>query len=257
MKINQVAAQLFTLREHLKTPADIAASLKKVRAIGYEAVQISGMGPIAEEELVTILRDEGLTCCATHERGEKILNEPAAVAERLAKLNCQYTAYPFPGGYDLNDFAQVTALAKKLDAAGAVLRAAGKVLTYHNHNHEFIRHRGKPVLRHLYDLTSPENLQAELDTYWIQAGGGDPADWCRHLQGRLPLLHLKDYAINAQAQPVFAEIGNGNLNWPEIIPAAESAGCRWFIVEQDVCPGDPFESLAISFRHLRDHLTRN
>ncbi|RKX34780.1 MAG: sugar phosphate isomerase/epimerase, partial [Verrucomicrobia bacterium] len=44
MKINQVAAQLYTLRDHIKTPADIAASMKKVREIGYTAVQVSGMG---------------------------------------------------------------------------------------------------------------------------------------------------------------------------------------------------------------------
>ena len=73
MKINQVAAQLYTLRDHLKTPEDIARSLKKVRAIGYQAVQVSGMGPIGEAELLKILANEGLTCCATHEPGQVIL----------------------------------------------------------------------------------------------------------------------------------------------------------------------------------------
>ena len=35
-----------------------------------------------------------------------------------------------------------------------------------------------------------------------------------------------------------------------IIQAAESSGCKWFIVEQDVCPGDPVESLAISYAYV-------
>ncbi len=47
------------------------------------------------------------------------------------------------------------------------------------------------------------------------------------------------------------EIGNGVLDWPAILSAADDAGCEWFIVEQDVCPGDPFDSIAQSYRYLR------
>ena len=88
MKLKQVAAQLYTIRDHLKTPSDIAKSLKRVSDIGYQAVQISGMGPIDESELVKILDGEGLVCCATHENGNMILNEPEKVIERLRKLDC-------------------------------------------------------------------------------------------------------------------------------------------------------------------------
>ena len=54
MKIHQVAAQLYTVRDFAKTPPEIATTLKKIRAIGYESVQISGLGPIAEDELVEV-----------------------------------------------------------------------------------------------------------------------------------------------------------------------------------------------------------
>ena len=91
MKLNQVAAQLYTCRDLLKTPAEIAKTLRRVREAGYTAVQISGMGPIAEEELNAILDGEGLTCCATHENGAVILNETQKVIERLQKLRCSYT----------------------------------------------------------------------------------------------------------------------------------------------------------------------
>jgi sugar phosphate isomerase/epimerase len=50
------------------------------------------------------------------------------------------------------------------------------------------------------------------------------------------------------------EIGNGNLNWPAIIQAAEKSGCEWFIVEQDICPGDPFESIKISYDYIKANL---
>jgi sugar phosphate isomerase/epimerase len=55
-------------------------------------------------------------------------------------------------------------------------------------------------------------------------------------------------------QQVFAEIGEGNLNFKAIIAACREIGVEWYVVEQDVCRRDPFESLAISFRNLQQYL---
>ena len=254
MKLSQVAIQLYTLRDFCKTAEDFAKTLKKVRAIGYTSIQVSGVGPIPENEIVAIAAGEGLTICATHESSQTILDEPQRVVERLDKLGCRYTAYPYPGGVDFNKPDDVAALAKKLDAAGAVLTAAGKVLCYHNHHMEFIRLGGGTVLDQIYKMTQPANLQAEIDTYWVQFGGADPVDWCKKLSGRLPLLHLKDYAVGPENKVVFAEIGSGNLNFPAIIAAAEASGCKWFIVEQDSCQRDPFDSIRISYEHIKSNL---
>jgi len=48
-----------------------------------------------------------------------------------------------------------------------------------------------------------------------------------------------------------AEVGEGNLNWPRIVAACKKAGVEWYIVEQDTCERDPFESLAISLRNIK------
>ena len=254
MNTDQVALQLYTLRDHLKTPGDIAATLKKVRGIGYKAVQASGLGPIPEAELTGILAGEGLQLCATHEPSNTILRDPEAVVERLLKLNCKYTAYPYPAEIDLADKSQIQRLAEQLERAGEVLSKAGQVLTYHNHAIELMRLSEGTVLDYLYEQTDERFLQAEIDTYWIQYGGGDPVHWCQKLPGRLPLLHLKDYQMTAKNEPTYCEVGYGNLNWKKIISAAESSGCQWFIVEQDTCPGDPFESVSKSYQYITTHL---
>ena len=254
MKKGQVAAQLYTIRQALENSRDIAKSLGKVRRIGYEAVQVSGLGPIEEDELVRMLAGEGLTCCATHESGEMILTQPEVLIDRLNKLNCKYVAYPHPGKTNLSTLPNVLEFAWQLDAAGAVLRQAGKVLTYHNHHVEFKRVEGELVLDVIYENTQPENLQAELDTYWVQYGGGCPAGWCQKLKSRLPVLHLKDYVVTAQGVPTYAEVGKGNLDWKSIISAAEQSGCEWYAVEQDECEGDPFDSLKQSFDYLSEQL---
>jgi sugar phosphate isomerase/epimerase len=254
MKTHQIAAQLYTVRDFAKTPADIARTLQKIRAIGYQAVQISGLGPIAEKELVALLKGEGLTCCATHEDGNLILNEPQRVVDRLRALGCTITAYAWPAGIKFDTLPDVKSFARRLDAAGKVLHDAGQVLCYHNHHIEFRRLAGKPILEILFEETDPRYLQGEPDTYWVQHGGGDPVGWCERLNGRLPILHMKDYTVTTANQATFAEIGNGNLNWKRIIAAAEAAGCHWFCIEQDTCPGDPFDSLKQSFEYTTEHL---
>ena len=62
---------------------------------------------------------------------------------------------------------------------------------------------------------------------------------------------MKDFSVTAQGERQFAEVGHGNLNIPKILTAAEAAGCKWFIVEQDTCPSDPFECIARSLNYLQ------
>lgn len=256
MKISQVAIQLYTLRDHCKTAADFAVTMKKVREIGYTAVQVSGVGPIPEAEIVAMCKAEGLTICATHEGALKILDETDAVIERLKKLGTKLTAYPHPAGVDFTSREQIDTLVKKLDAAGAKFRAAGLTLGYHNHGIEFVKVPGTQTtfLDYVFANTDPKNLVGEIDTYWVQFGGGDPVEWAAKLRGRLPFIHLKDYTFIAEGKPFYTEIGNGTLPFKKIITEAEKSGCEWFIVEQDSTPGDPFVSIKQSFDYIKANL---
>lgn len=256
MKIEQVALITYTIREHIKTPSDFRKSMRKLADIGYRAVQISGMqhDVMPAAEIAEVCREHGLTICATHEPGATILNDPESVVERLRTLGCQYTAYPCPPAAEVADPEKLQSLITKLDHAGAVLRKAGQVLTYHNHALEFVKTGGRTALEQIYEGTNAQNLQGEIDTYWVQLGGGNPEAWCRRLKGRLPLLHLKDVGIREANIPTMFEIGHGNLDFKPIVAAAEESGCEWFIVEQDTCPGDPFDSLKLSFDYIAGNL---
>lgn len=135
------------------------------------------------------------------------------------------------------------------------LAESGIVLAYHNHSYELEKFSGRTALEILYEESDPAVFMGEIDTYWIQHGGGDPAAWIRRLKGRLPVVHLKDMVIRRESgwscEQLMAEVGEGNLNWPAILKACEEAGVAWYIVEQDTCQRDPFESLGISLRNLR------
>ena len=49
---------------------------------------------------------------------------------------------------------------------------------------------------------------------------------------------------------MFAEVGAGNMNFPAILAACARAGVEWYAVEQDICAGDPFDSLALSYNGI-------
>ena len=220
MQDYQIAAQLFSCRDTLKTLEDIKATLTRLAANGFKAVQVSGMGPIAEADLVAMCADLDLTICATHEPSDQILTDIDAVIARLTALKCPYTAYPYPRDVDLSDQAQVHDLAAKLETAAQAMKAAGLGLAYHNHAHEFIRHGGKTVLDILFD--DAPTLIGEIDTHWVQAGGANPTTRRTKLAGRMPIVHLKDFTINESIERAFAVIGEGNLEWHSIIPALEA-----------------------------------
>jgi sugar phosphate isomerase/epimerase len=256
MKKSQVALIGYTIRDYCKTVEDFADAMKRVKAIGYDAFQVSGVGPIDPADIARICGDNGLTICATHEPGASICDTPQAVVERLDALGCKYTAYPHPH-VPIESADDVRKLAAQLDRAGAVLREAGKVLTYHNHAIEFKRFEGKTALEIIYAETDPQNLQAEIDTHWVQTGGGEPTAWVRSLAGRLPLLHMKDYVIGEDGlTKKITEVGHGSLDFASICQAADDGGCEWFIVEQDSdwLNDDPFASAEFSYNTIRDTL---
>ena len=79
-----VGAQLFTIREFTRTPEDIAASMKKIKQIGYNAVQVSGFGPITHQQVKDIMDAEGLIICATHVSYDRLKNDIEDVIEQTS-----------------------------------------------------------------------------------------------------------------------------------------------------------------------------
>jgi sugar phosphate isomerase/epimerase len=246
----QLAAQLYTIREFTQTAEAFAESMAKVRAIGYTAVQVSAIGPIPHEQVKAIVDEAGLTICITHIGHDRLWNELDDVIAQHQLWDCKHVAIgSMPGPYR-TDQSGFLRFAEEASAVGKRLHDAGLTFSYHNHSFEFVRFGKRTGLDLLYEESDPRYLQAELDTYWIQHGGGDPAAWVRKMKGRMPVVHLKDMVI-VEGEPTMAEIGEGNLNWPAILAACAEAGVEWYAIEQDICRRDPFESLKISYDNLR------
>ncbi|MEI6339007.1 MAG: sugar phosphate isomerase/epimerase [Verrucomicrobiota bacterium] len=248
-----LAAQLYTVRSLCQTPQETAATLKQIKSIGFAAVEVAGICPIEAADLLKMTGDEGLEICSVHGDADSILADPQKGIQRLKELGIDYMVYSYPAGFDLTRAEDVRTMVGNLALSGAAFRAAGKTLCYHHHSLEFTRFGKVTVLEHILESIGPADLSLELDTYWIQHGGGTVVEWCDRLKNRLPILHMKDYGCIA-GTPTMMEVGNGNLDWTKIIAAAGDSGCKWFVVEQDTCPGNPLDSLKISWEYLRSQM---
>ena len=136
------------------------------------------------------------------------------------------------------------------------IAAGGLQFMYHNHSDEFKRlPNGNHVLEQMCRDFAPEELGITADTFWMQVGGVNPAEWLERLTGRVPCIHLKDYMMRSWLERdvfhYFAPIGEGNINFDAVFQAAEKAGTQYMLVEQDDSYGeDPFACLRRSYEFL-------
>lgn len=249
----KIGAQLFTIKEFTQTLPDIERSLRKIREIGFTEIQISKFGPVDEKEVAKIVEDNGLTVAATHYTWDEFQNDTDRLIDIHHLWKCRHPALgSLPKDQDYYTLEGIDRFVRELEPVAEKLIAAGLDFSYHNHSHEFVRFNGKSWFQHFYEAAPPEMLKAEIDVYWVTAGGGDPAAWIRKLGPRQPVIHVKDMAVLPDKTQRFAEVGEGNLNWPAILDACREVGVESCLIEQDNCYGaDPFECLATSYRNLK------
>lgn len=253
-----IGAQLYSIRAFTQTESDFAASMEKVAKIGYRGIQLSGAGDFDAKTIRKICDDNGLQIVATHTNPQKVLTQTEKVIEEHQTMGAEYVGVgSMPGEYrgespdPSRGLEGVRRFIADFQRTARVIKEAGLRFTYHNHAFEFEKYEGKLILEHLTDGFAVEELACVLDVYWVQAGGGDPALWLGKLHGRLDIIHFKDMTIVGGEQR-FAEVLEGNLNWPAIFDACAKAKVKWAFVEQDDCYGrDPFDCLRTSYDNLR------
>lgn len=242
----KTGAQLFTVRDFCKTTEDFSESLKKIADIGYKTVQISGTCDYNAEWLRDELKKNDLKCVLTHISADKLINNTKKVADEHDIFDCNRIGLGYlnfePGQTTLDEFFDTyTPVVENL-------HKYGKYFMYHNHATEFIKKDGKPILQHMAEHFSPDKFGFTLDTYWIQFGGGDPAQWIENFSGRVPVIHLKDFSYGFS----ISALGEGNINFDRIFANAEKAGTEYMLVEQDDCHGEnPFDCLKRSYEFLK------
>jgi len=253
-------AQAWTVREFLGDTAQVRETFRKIADIGYDSVQAWPPSFMSAQELQDILQENGLVNCSGGGDFEEMIKDATAINKAVEKariFNSRYIGIgTLPEEYRFTRDGYKK-YAHALNGIASELKKEGCALLYHHHALEFISFGGGVNgMEIMAEETDPEGVNWTLDTHWLASAGVDLVYWITKLKDRLPIIHFKDYGIGSGTQLIegvtkaFSEVGEGNINWLPVVDACRNAGVEYVIVEQDICPGDPFESLKISFENM-------
>ena len=237
-----IGLQLYTVRALTGDEEGARKTVRALKQMGYECVQLAG-GIEDVERTANACLSEGMPVIG-------ILTDMDICEQYTQRL---FDIAKACGAKDLGISAftttdeQTVQLLDRANAFNALAQANGFTFSYHNHSLEFIRcASGKRVIDYVC-----ENFEGYLmpDTYWLQHGGADVRDFIFSHGERVKILHLKDMK-RVKEGVTFAEIGNGNINFAGVIECAKEKGIGVFIVEQDESE-DALVSAKISIDNLR------
>jgi sugar phosphate isomerase/epimerase len=250
MKTLPVAVQVYSVRED--AAADFPGTMKKLKAMGYDGVELAGLYGLSPKQIRTALDDAGIKAISAHVPFEEMQDDIGKVIENYTLIGCRFIAVPWLGESLRPGTAGFGAVVDDIARFGAACRAKGITLLYHNHDFEFARMPdGRFGLDTIFSDVPADLLQTELDTGWIRFSGQDPAEYIRKYAGRAPIVHLKDYAM-IDGKLVYQPVGSGVLDVSAILEASVQAGSRWIVVEQDESADrPPMEAVEMSRRYLR------
>ena len=235
--------QLYSVRDHLTQ--DVLSTLKDLKDVGYDYVELFGVGPEQAADWKAMLDQAEVKAVAAHMDYDTVVGSSSEVVEMARTIGFEDVIVPWVKVETAKEWVHA---ALQMDEAGAMIREEGLRLGYHNHDHEF-----QPIGRTtpfdiIFEYARPENLFLELDVRWASEHGGDAAAIIREFGERCRFLHIKDRPKPGEGK--FTEVGNGTIDWGPILEAARHAGVQWYIVEQDESDTDSLESAAISARFM-------
>ena len=252
-----IGVQLYTLRSVIDAkPLEILQALQK---LGYSEVEVirANMDKIWDALKQTSLKPVSLhvdTQYFTKEQDKLQATFEDAKQKGFQWMVCPYIAPADRGGADM-----IKRLADTLNKAGERTHKLGMNLAYHNHAFEFAPagEGGGTLLDILMKETDPKLVALELDIMWSTVAGVDPVSVLQKYKGRIALMHVKDVEkgtaqrYNEQVpKSAFKEAGRGMVDLAAVLRAASAEGVKHYFVEQDQVPGDPLESLKISYEYL-------
>lgn len=259
-----IGLQLYTIRDAMA--ADVAGSLKKVSDIGYKYIELAGyadgkfynMEPVEFKKLVN---DLGMEIVSSHTQVEAqgiTLDNAKKMAEDHAKLGVKYCIQPWVVEEARTTLASFRKMAADWNQVGGIMKDNGIMFGYHNHNFEFKTVEGKIPYFDIFMTDLDKDLVTmELDLFWTIKAGQNPVELIKRYPGRFQLFHMKDmYTKEApffttEGVKDFAPVGEGVINFSEILAVKDIAGLKYMIVEQDLSrDGDPFGDIKKSITNL-------
>jgi sugar phosphate isomerase/epimerase len=233
--------QTYTFRRSIST--NTAAVLDTIKMMGFLEIE-GGGGRMSPEEFKKLCDDRGLSIPSTGASYEQLIRSRESldsVISRAKILGAKYVSCAWiPHSDGVLSFDNAKKAAEDFNKAGKILKDNGLIFCYHAHGYEFQPYEKGTLLDYIMNNTNPEYVSFEMDVFWIQFGGGDPAALLKKYGNRWKLMHLKDMKkgitkdlTGGTSVENDVTLGTGELNIPGILKQAKKAGIKHYFIEDE------------------------
>ncbi|MBQ9511401.1 MAG: sugar phosphate isomerase/epimerase [Clostridia bacterium] len=245
-----LCAQLYSVRDAAQTPEGIEKTFEKIHKIGYEGVQVSGLGKIEAQHLRDISIKTNLPIVCTHSPIDRILGDTDALIEEHKVYNCPVIGLGYLPRQYQGSKANLDTFLKLIEEPVKKIKSAGLDFAYHNHHFEFSPLPDSDKIMFDMMLENCPDWTFIVDTYWVEYAGYSAVEYMKKVGSeRLNNVHYKDMAKDRS----ICACGLGTMNFQAITDACIELNVKNALVEQDnaVEYPDMFEQMTISFNNLR------
>src|SRR5579859_284686 len=260
---DRLGLQLYSLHDELEK--DLPGTLAQISAIGIRNVEIYGLLGRTPEQFRAELDRQGLRAVGYHVQLGQLQNDVPGIIQQAKILGLNYVgvAWIKPASAGANEGItahDVDVAADAFNKACPALKQAGLHVFYHLHGFEFRKDEtGRTLLDRFLAETDPACVELQVDVFWVAQAGQDPVALLRRYPERVKLLHLKDIRKGATLGEMaghapkqdFVPLGEGGIDWPHLLSAAQQGGVEWYILEDE--SADVIAQLKRSLRYLADH----
>ena len=247
MKKWPIALQVYSVRD--AATEDFEGTMRAVKEMGYDGVELAGLyGLESAVACKKVLDKVGLELVSAHVGFDAL--EDDAQLDDYAATGVKFIAIPWMVAPKNEE--ELNAAIARIRNCGERCKARGIQMLYHNHDFEFEKINDKYILDTYYAEIPADLLQTELDTCWVNVGGENPSDYIRKYNGRIEIIHLKDF-VGSKSENMYGligadgkekaedtskkfelrPVGSGVQNFPAILDACKEVGAKWVVVEQD------------------------
>ena len=240
MSNHPLSVQLYTVRDAIAD--DLDGTLARIAAIGFRTVELYGFVERAAE-YKDLLAEHGLSASSAH--APFLREDPAPIFAGALEVGVTSLIDPSsdPALWTTRD--GIAGLAATLNERAKQAGDHGIRVGYHNHWWEPAPVDGTPAIEIFAELLDPAVI-LEVDTYWVEVGGGSAVETLGRLGDRVQFIHVKD-GDGTRDNKAQVAVGDGRMPVLDILAAAPQAVP---VVELDDFAGDVFDAVAASFAYL-------
>jgi sugar phosphate isomerase/epimerase len=251
-----IGVQMYSFRNVIPE-IGIEAVLDMIRDMGITEIEGGPPRGMSPEEFRRMAEARGLRIPSTGAGFEQLADDVEAVAARAKALGARYVMTSWiphqAGSFGLEHARQAVEV---FNAAGKALKEHGLTFTYHFHGYEMRPHGDGTLLDYIARNTDPEYVSFQMDIFWVHFGGGDVPAILRRYGDRFRTMHLKDMRPGITRDLTGLTdgdhnvvLGTGELDMPEILPAARAVGIEHYFLEDE--SSLVLEQLPRSIEYLR------